>query len=390
MIEHALIIVRGWMNELGENNPYEQAFNDIRSHYRDLFADWLTSEDPTREETLNQLTGDTYRLVDAVYISLRMARGLSPVMHGFNKDSAQSIMRYFSSCVQLSEDDLVWLRNSFNDSESASLALMAISALSKNLRECFSEPAMMVLIEGINGTNEVVAEQCLANVILLLAHYDVRIDFFPELQNAFLEAVDVESTDETKAFDTLCALIRSVKMSWINQIQSGEITYEDLPEELQNLLKMSGTKADDMNGIVSWVPRSENDYLAGIVQILPDTWIYSALIADIPERLNTVAMLYLSIGKMDLVWDNLNSAEQWLLHRLRGGKAEAVDYINYGHCLLLRGDRMMAFESYREARQMCKSAKDFYALFRPDRRQLVDRGIPVEQVYFIEDQLFTI
>jgi hypothetical protein len=51
---------------------------------------------------------------------------------------------------------------------------------------------------------------------------------------------------------------------------------------------------------------------------------------------------------------------------------------------------MMAFENYREARNMCKTAKEFYALFRPDRRHLVDRGIPVEYVYMIEDQLFSI
>ena len=65
-----------------------------------------------------------------------------------------------------------------------------------------------------------------------------------------------------------------------------------------------------------------------------------------------------------------------------------MDYINYGHCLLLRGDRMMAYENYRQARSMCKNAKEFYALFRPDRRQLVEHGVPVEQVYLIEDQLF--
>jgi hypothetical protein len=37
---------------------------------------------------------------------------------------------------------------------------------------------------------------------------------------------------------------------------------------------------------------------------------------------------------------------------------------------------------------MCKHVKDFYALFRPDRGELVDRGVPLEQVYLIEDKLF--
>ena len=48
----------------------------------------------------------------------------------------------------------------------------------------------------------------------------------------------------------------------------------------------------------------------------------------------------------------------------------------------------MAFENYKQARQMFHSVKDFYALFRPDRGVLVDHGVPVEQVYLIEDQLF--
>ena len=41
-------------------------------------------------------------------------------------------------------------------------ALMAVAALAKNIRDCFNERAMMALIEGINGENEVVAEQCMA------------------------------------------------------------------------------------------------------------------------------------------------------------------------------------------------------------------------------------
>ena len=76
------------------------------------------------------------------------------------------------------------------------------------------------------------------------------------------------------------------------------------------------------------------------------------------------------------------------LEKLRKGKGEALDYIYYAHCLLLKGDRLMAFENYKQARQMFNSVKEFYALFRPDRSALVDHGVPLEQVYLIEDQLF--
>ena len=91
-----------------------------------------------------------------------------------------------------------------------------------------------------------------------------------------------------------------------------------------------------------------------------------------------------------MMWDKTEAAEQMLVRKLRTKGGDAKDYINYGHCLLLKGDRLMAFENYREARRLCQSAKEFYALFRPDRRHLVDRGVPVEYVYMIEDQLFSI
>ena len=127
--------------------------------------------------------------------------------------------------------------------------------------------------------------------------------------------------------------------------------------------------------------------MSGLVQILPDTWVYSVLVGDDVERQQMMEICYLSIGRMDLLWDHTDRAEVWLRQRLRKGDADPLDYINYGHCLLLRGDRMMAYETYKQARQRCKSAREFFALFRPDRHQLVEHGIPVEIIYLIEDQM---
>ena len=384
MITHALAVVRLWLNELGENNPYEETYSTIRAQYETLFEDWLTSEDPNREEKLDSLTAETYRLVDAVYVSIRLLRGLSPEMHGFNGENPDSVMHYFSSCIRFREEDFQWIREAMNDQSRASIGLMAVAALAKNLRECFSEPALLLLIEGIGAVNHVVAEQCMANVLLLLAHYDVRIDFFPDLQAAFLDAIGENDSD---AFETLCAIVRATKVSLRDMLAKKELSYEDLPAELQDLLSMTGSE-NDVSGIASWVPGSENEYMSGIVQILPDTWIYEVLVGDNGERQRMMEVIYMAVGRMDLVWEHTDRAERWLIQRLRSDKATTMDYINYGHCLLLRGDRMMAYENYRQARSMCKSAKEFYALFRPDRRQLVEHGVPVEQVYLIEDQLF--
>ena len=34
MIDHALVIVRAWLNELGENNPYEEAYQALEANGR--------------------------------------------------------------------------------------------------------------------------------------------------------------------------------------------------------------------------------------------------------------------------------------------------------------------------------------------------------------------
>lgn len=385
MVKHALFVVRLWLNELGEDNPFEVAYRSLFARYDDFFADWVVAGDGEQDEVLETMTSDAYRLVDAVYAELRIKRGMSPKMHGFNGENPQSVMHYFSSCVQFKDYDMDWLRSVLNDTNRSSIALMTVAALAKNLRECFSEAAMMALVDGIHASNSLVAEQCLANVLLLLAHYDVRIDFFRELQEAFVEAIG----DGELAFETLCALIKSVKVNLSEMIASGEFSMDNLPEELQNLLGESGIQ-DNYQETEVLMPASEKEYMAGLVQMLPDTWVYITLVGENEERKRKMRLLYLSVGNMNMMWDKTEAAEQMLVRKLRTKGGDAKDYINYGHCLLLKGDRLMAFENYREARRLCKSAKEFYALFRPDRRQLVDRGIPVEQVYLIEDQLFSI
>lgn len=390
MIDHALAIVRVWLNELGENNPYEQAYQRIQKEYAALFANWLTSETTDSDDTLNALTGEMYRMVDAVYADIRIKRGLSPQMHGFGKEHAQSVMHYFSSCVKFREEDFEWLEQVMDDSDRAAMALMAVAALAKNIRECFSEQAILTLINGISAQNDVVSEQCLANVIILLAHYDVRIDFFPDLQNAFLNALEELDDDGELPFATMMALVKTAGGDHMPPgVSKHEVSVEDLPGELQKLLDMTGN-SDDVSHIMAWLPASEQEYMQGLMQIMPDTWVYEVIVGDSAERANQIAVAYLSVGNMDMMWEHTDVAAKWLLQRLRKGSRMPADYINYGHCLMLQGDRMMAYENYRQARQLCKSSKQFFNLFRPDRRQLVDHGVPVEQIYLIEDKLLTI
>lgn len=386
MIEHALAIVRQWLNEIGESNPFEKSFFTIQQDYQDLFSNWISANDTGLDKDLDTLTGNTYRLVDAVYAALRIQRGLSPLMRGFNEESVQSIMHYFSNHVHPMEEDLAWLRKTMRDPKKGARALMAISSISRGLRQCFSEESVLTLIDGINNGDGVVGEQCLSNIILLLAHYDVRIDFFPEIQNAFANALAEMNDDGEQAFQILCSLVLSTSNEWLKRASIREIQVNDLPEELQSLLEMTGA-SKDFPGVQSLITNSEQEYMRSIIDILPDTWVYSVIVGEAYERQNQMALTYLTIGRMDMMWDNIELASQWLLEHLRKGANTPQDYINYGHCMLLQGDRVMAFENYRQARQLCKNAKEFNNLFRPDRRALVDHGVPIEQVYLIEDQL---
>lgn len=386
MIEHALVVVRAWLNELGENTPFETAFSNIQTQYRKVFVSWLNSDNPENEEAMNRLTGEMYQLVDAVYVEIRLKRGLSPRMHGFNPESPQSLIQYFSNCIQLQPKDFEWLRDAMNDPSRVGMALIAITALVRNMRECFSMDGILTLISGFDAENDIVADQCLANTISLLIHYDIRMDFFPQIQETFLEALSGIEDADLHAFNVLCALIKSSRADWLESYAIGEMALSDLPQELQKLVDATGIK-DDHKTFYSWVPKSESEYMAGLVQIFPQTWLYEVMVKGNPEFERNLTYIYLSIGNRELMWDFPDVGEQWFVNVLRRGSDKATDYINYAHCLLLKGDRMMAWENYEQARQMCESSKDFLTLFRPDRRQLVDHGVPLEYVYMLEDNL---
>jgi tetratricopeptide (TPR) repeat protein len=387
MIEHALVIVRTWLNELGENNPYEQAFCSIQQRYYSLFERWLSGDDAETDAKMNELTGETYQLSDAVYIDIRLLRGLSPSMHGFNPQQMASVMHYFANCVKMKEEDFTWLHRAMNDPNQAAAALMAVGALAKNLRECFDLKAMLQLIECMKAENSLLAEQCIAYIYTLLIQYDIRIDFFPQVQKAFVDALQEIDPEGDRAYEILCALVHSCHPKWSEKTMKESMEHmEDMPDDVRNLLSLLDKETDAT--VSTWMPKSEQEYMQGLIQMFPDTWLCSVLIGEHEERATNLAGVYLSVGRMDLLWDHPDIAEKCLVATLRQGEdITPMDYINYAHCLMLKGDRLMAFENYRIARNMCKNPRAFLNLFRPDRSQLVDHGVPVEQIYLMEDRL---
>ncbi len=382
MINHALVVVQQWVTQIGDMS-YVERIDQIDRNYEQVFGYYLSIDDPQRDQILDDLTTETYRLVDEVYAAIRVCYGLSPNIHKFNPEHLDSVIRYFASCVQIQPDDYDWLRQQLESGTNNKILLAATVALGRNLRECFSEDAMLYLIDAAASSNAIIADQALASLILLLAHYDVRIDFFPTITNAFENAIG----DGERAYEILTALTRSINVNIRDLLADSEMDIDNLPEPIQELLGMDENKAESLDKIVSWMPESEKEYLAGVMSMLPDTWVFSVIVGENETRIQEIQKVYLAAGKMDLLWEQTDVAEQLLVERLSSSNATTMDYINYGHCCFIRGDRMMAFENYREARLRCKSAKAFFTMFRPDRRFLVEHGVPLDQVYLMEDKL---
>ncbi len=385
MIDTALVVVRAWLNEIGENNPYEEAFTSIQKRYHEIFTQWLNIDVPSSDEELSKITGETYQMVDAVYADIRLLRGLSPEIHGFNHDSITSVMHYFENCVRFRPEDLEWYKEVMNDESKASLALAATSALAHNLRTCFSLEAFLTMIECMSVENETVLDQCISNVALLLVQYDIRIDFFPQIQDAVVNVIGENDLSE-HVFEVLCALVESSSKNWIEEIAKSMFEDNQFPEELKRLMEMSGMGHDSQT-FSQLFPSQEHKYITEVIPLIPQTWLYALIIEGYPSREKALAYVMISAGFRDAMWDHPQIAEKIYLEILRGGTEKPMDYINYAHCLLLRGDRMMAFENYKQARLLCKTSKEFFALFRPDRKNLIDHGIPLEHVYVMEDQL---
>ena len=54
MIKHALVVVRSWLNELGEGNAFEQTYHSIFERNEALFSQWLITDEAEQDEQLNQ------------------------------------------------------------------------------------------------------------------------------------------------------------------------------------------------------------------------------------------------------------------------------------------------------------------------------------------------
>ena len=370
MINHALTILRDWDRQLG-GGLYSDRILALEQNYHSMFEYYLSTDDPDRDSIHDSMTTETYRLLDDMYADMRLKKGLAREISAFNPERPDSVVDYFSNCVHLREEDYEWWQELMANEERPGLALFAITAMNHNLREQFNEASLRCMIDALNLEQSMVHSQLMVFTILSLVQWDIRIDYFPELQNAFVEQIG----DGEFAFAAMCSLIKAPFVKNAEEIAQIEWDGDE------------ATLFDKLKDMSKQVPQDEADFLKEIAMMLPDTWVYSVLVGDDEVRLAHVEEVYLETGNMMLMWDRLDEAEDWLIDRLRSDQATPEDYMNYGHCCFVKGDRLMAYENYREARRRCSSLRQFYDMFRPDRRMLVEKGIPLEQVYMMEDQM---
>lgn len=388
MLNHCLTILRTWINEVGVDS-YTNRFHSLETNYKALFSYYLSTDDSERDRLLDEMTGEAYRLTDDIFADICLKRGRVEDLHGFDPSSSTSIMMYFMKCMRIRQEDLDWLCDAACDSNQYTNALVAIASLVSNLKTFFQEDALLALIQCLESDSEVIKQQVSASLIMLFIHYDVRIDFFPKVQEAFANSIG----DGEDMFTLVCGFLQSTTVRLKDLMKDKDFNADSLPTELKELMQQVAEQhpgALDGNGIMNWTPSNDNEYIAGLIAILPQTWLYDVLVGEDEERAEKLARAYLEGGMMDLMWNHLDEAESQLIEQLRGDKPTAQDYINYGHICFIRGDRTMAYENYRQAREMIGSAKAFFALFRPDRGRLVDLGVPVEQVYLMEDNLIRV
>lgn len=94
-----------------------------------------------------------------------------------------------------------------------------------------------------------------------------------------------------------------------------------------------------------------------------------------------------SIAWCSFLSGQYDEAETYYKRLMESERTKMIDYLNYGHLLFVQGHRIEAFHHYKQALRQCDNLKAFLQVFRPDRRILLEKGIPIPDIYLMEDQL---
>lgn len=102
------------------------------------------------------------------------------------------------------------------------------------------------------------------------------------------------------------------------------------------------------------------------------------------------ARIYSAIAWCSFLCDDYATAERYFAKLDAQGKQKSNDLLNKGHLLFVQGKRLEALEVYKRCLAQMPTLKDFLRSFRPDRSILLEKGVPKNEIYLMEDQLVLI
>ena len=143
-----------------------------------------------------------------------------------------------------------------------------------------------------------------------------------------------------------------------------------------------------------------------LLQIKPDSQAYLYEKANVLIKLELFAEALVILYKLDflrpnnvtitheILWcafvcDDFEAAIRYFKRLEETNTTNAIDWINMGHIHFIQDKRMDAYQSYKRAMMQMADLKKFLAAFRPDRPLLVEKGIRLDEVYLMEDQLIS-
>ena len=361
MMHHAEAIIRQWAIEVSEQTFYDRIAS-LSENYEHTFDYYLSApvhyagdpeckEDDDRDAVLDEMTRRYYELVDDLYLAVRHKRGINE--------------------------------------EPGDYQMMRMEALEQ-------------LLEGCRDVDEDKAHQAMAHLILWLANFDTRIGYYPDIQDKVSELVG----DSETMYMVLMSLVRDNNPKKMGE-GLGEFfqhMVEILPDTgIFNLLVNSDEKREQMAKV--YVGRRLNEQafdgvLMGREDLINDPELHADY--DLYNELYDDALAgyeamieagtaddeaYFRAGWCALMVNELGKAEKYMLYRLRRKKPVVEDYLNYAHLCFVKGDKATAYEYYMEARKKAGSIRRFKETFCPDRRVLNDLGIPLQEIYLMEDRV---
>ena len=109
-----------------------------------------------------------------------------------------------------------------------------------------------------------------------------------------------------------------------------------------------------------------------------------------PEsREGKLCYMFTYIGRVEFLLEEPEKAEHWLTHQIEEEHTKnPLDYLHFGHIMMIKGDRAKAMDYYRKALEMFGDKDYFFERLEFEKRYMKEYHVADDaQFKEIEDQL---